>query len=76
MPVTAHTINTCSQVEGENSVYQYGNMSFHQVSFIGIIRNVIKRANDTTYLIDDMTSTEVNVKLQADVVYLLSVCLL
>jgi len=65
--VTAHTINTCDQVEGENSVYQYGKMNFHQVSLIGIIRNVIKRANDTTYLIDDMTSTEVNVKLQAEV---------
>lgn len=66
VPVTAHTINTCDQVEGENSVYQYGNMTFHQISFIGIIRNVIKRANDTTYLVDDMTSTEINVKLQAD----------
>jgi hypothetical protein len=40
---------------------------YFKVSFIGIIRNVIKRANDVTYLIDDMTSAEINVKLQSDV---------
>lgn len=66
VPVTAQLINQCTQVEGENSVYEYASMNFHQVCFIGIIRNVIKRANDTTYLIDDMTSSEVNVKLQSD----------
>lgn len=66
VPVTAQIINHCTQVEGESSTYEYGNMTFHQVSFIGIIRNVIKRANDTTYLIDDMTSSEINVKLQAE----------
>jgi replication factor A2 len=66
VPVTAQIINTCNQVEGENSVYEMGPINFHQVSFIGIIRNVIKRANDTTYLVDDMTSTEINVKLQSD----------
>jgi replication factor A2 len=66
VPVTAHTINKCTQVEGENSVFEYGNMNFHQVTFIGIIRSVIKRANDITYMVDDMTSTEVNVKSQAE----------
>lgn len=66
VPVTAQIINACNQVEGENSVYEYSAMTFHQVSFIGIVKSVIKRANDTTYLIDDMTSTQVNVKLQAD----------
>jgi len=66
VPVTCETINKCTQVEGENSVYELGPMNFHQVTFIGIIRNVIKRANDTTYLVDDMTSTEVNVKLQTE----------
>ena len=67
LPVTAYTINACQQVEGENSVYTYNGVNFHQVSFIGIVRSVIKRANDTTYLVDDMSSTEINVKLQSDV---------
>lgn len=66
VPVTAQTVNLCEQVEGENSVYTYNGIQFHQVCLIGIVRNVIKRANDTTYLVDDMTSTEVNVKLQSD----------
>lgn len=67
VPVTAQIINQCSQVEGENSVFEYNSLRFHQVCFIGIIRNVIKRANDLTYLIDDMTSdTEINVRLQTD----------
>lgn len=66
VPVTAHTINKCNQVEGENSVFEYGSMNFHQITFIGIIRSVIKRANDITYMIDDMTSTEVNVKSQPE----------
>ncbi len=39
-----------------------------KVCYVGIIRNVIKRANDTTYVIDDMTTPHtINVKLQADV---------
>jgi len=66
VPVTAQTVNLCTQVEGENSVYEWNGVNFHQICMIGIVRNVIKRANDTTYLVDDMTSTEVNVKLQSD----------
>ena len=69
MPVTAHTINECTQVQGENSVFEYANMTFHQITFIGIIRNVLKRSSDTTYILDDMTSSQVNVKLQSDVIY-------
>lgn len=66
VPVTAQTINLCSQVEGENSVYEWNGVNFHQICMVGIVRNVIKRANDTTYLVDDMTSTEINVKMQSD----------
>lgn len=69
MPVTAHVINNCQQVEGENSVFELNSLRFHQICLVGIIRNVIKRANDITYLIDDMTSeNEINVKLQTDVI--------
>jgi replication factor A2 len=66
VPVTGHTINECVQAEGETSVFEYNHIRFHQVCFMGIIRSVLKRANDTTYIIDDMTSTDINVKLQAD----------
>ncbi len=34
---------------------------------IGIIKSVIKRSNDVTYILDDMTSVDVTVKLQSDV---------
>ena len=34
---------------------------------VGIIRTVIKRSNDITYVLDDMTSNEFTVKLQSDV---------
>ncbi len=68
MPVNAHIIGNCTQVEGENSVFEFNALRFHQVCFIGVIRSVIKKANDTTYMVDDMTSdSEVNVKLQLDV---------
>jgi hypothetical protein len=68
VPVNAHIINACTQVEGENSVFEFNALRFHQVCLIGVIRSVIKKANDTTYMVDDMTSeTEVNVKLQLDV---------
>jgi len=66
VPVTAHIINMCQQVENESSIYELNHLKFNQICFIGIIRNVIRRANDITYLIDDMTSTEVNVKLSSD----------
>jgi len=67
VPVTGHTINECKQTEGETSVFEYNHLRFHQVCYVGIIRNVIKRANDTTYVIDDMTTPHtINVKLQAD----------
>lgn len=66
VPVTGQTICMASQVENENSVFEFNHLRFHQVCFIGIIRNVIKRANDITYLIDDMTSPEINVKLQSE----------
>lgn len=66
VPVTAETVNECNQVEGETSLFHYKHLNFHQICLVGIIRNVIKRANDITYLIDDMTSKEVNVKLQSD----------
>lgn len=66
VPVTAEIINKCTQVENENSIFEYNHLKFNQICFIGVIKNVIKRANDITYLIDDMTSTNVNVKLQSD----------
>jgi len=66
VPVTAQTISLCNQVEGETSVFEYNQLRFHQIYFIGIIRSVVKRANDITYLVDDMTSTCINVKLQSD----------
>ncbi|CAF0775509.1 unnamed protein product [Brachionus calyciflorus] len=66
VPVTGQTINLCSQVEGESSIYEYNHLRFNQICIIGLIRNVIKRANDVTYLIDDMTTPEIHVKLQAD----------
>jgi hypothetical protein len=37
-----------------------------------MIRSVLKRANDITYVVDDMTSNEINVKLQADEVRLIN----
>jgi len=49
------------------SVFEYQHLRFHQVSLVGIIKNVLKRANDLTYLVDDMTfSGEVVVKVQGD----------
>jgi len=66
VPVTAETVNQCTQVEGETSLFHCKHLSFHQICLVGIIRSVIKRANDITYLINDMTSTDVNVKLQSD----------
>lgn len=66
VPVNGQIIHQATQVEGENSVFEFRHLRFHQVSFIGIIRNVIKRTNDITYLIDDMTSAEINVKLQSE----------
>jgi hypothetical protein len=68
VPVNANIISRCEQVEGENSVYEFNSLRFHQVCIIGVIRSVIKKANDITYMIDDMTcDTEVNVKLPLDV---------
>jgi replication factor A2 len=67
IPVTGHTITECSQVEGETSLFELNQLKFHQVCYLGIIRNVIKRTNDTTYVIDDMTTPSgINVKLQSD----------
>jgi len=66
VPVTAHVINQCQHVENESSIFEYNQLKFNQICFVGIIRNVIKRANDITYLVDDMTSSEVQVKLQAE----------
>lgn len=66
VPVTAHIIKNCTQVENEASIYEYEHLKFHQICFLGIIRNVIKRANDITYLVDDMTSSEIQVKLAAE----------
>lgn len=66
IPVTCQTVNLAKQVEGENSVFEYNHLRFHQVCIVGLIRNVIKRANDVTYLVDDMTSSEISVKLQSD----------
>jgi len=67
IPVTGHTINQCTQVEGETSLFQFNQLKFHQVCYMGIIRNVIKRSNDTTYVIDDMTTADIiKVKLQSD----------
>lgn len=68
VPITCYIVNQCKGVEGENTVFEYNHLKFNQVCLVGLIRNVIKRANDVTYLIDDMTSRElVSVKLQADV---------
>ena len=66
VPVTAQIISQCQQVENENSVFEYSNMRFHQVCFIGLIRSVIKKATDITYMVDDMTSEEISVRLQND----------
>lgn len=66
VPVTGYIINACEQVAGENSIFEFKEMTFHQIYFIGIIRSIVKRANDITYMIDDMTSTDINVKLQSD----------
>jgi replication factor A2 len=66
VPVTGEVINQCKQVEGETSLFEYKFLNFHQICLVGIIRSVIKRANDITYLINDMTSVDVNVKLQSD----------
>jgi len=66
LPVTGETINLCEQIEGENSVFDYNHLKFHHVSMVGIIRTVIKRSNDITYVLDDMTSNEFTVKLQSD----------
>lgn len=67
VPITCYIVNQCKGVEGENTVFEYNHLKFNQVCLVGLIRNVIKRANDVTYLIDDMTSRElVSVKLQAD----------
>lgn len=66
VPVTGQTINLCSQVEGESSIYEQNHLRFNQICIVGLIRNVIKRANDITYLVDDMSNQEIHVKLQAD----------
>lgn len=66
VPVSGHQILECQHVENESSIFECGNVKFNQVCFMGIIRNVIKRANDITYLINDMTSGDINVKLQAE----------
>jgi replication factor A2 len=66
VPITCQTVNLCAQVEGETSVFEYEHLRFNQICLVGLIRNVIKRANDVTYLLDDMTSSEISVKLQAD----------
>lgn len=66
LPVTAETVNLATQVEGENSVFEYNHLRFHNICLIGIIKSVIKRSNDVTYILDDMTSADVTVKLQSD----------
>jgi replication factor A2 len=66
VPVTGQQILECTNVENESTIFECGSVKFSQVCFMGIIRNVIKRANDTTYLINDMTSSDINVKQQAD----------
>lgn len=38
----------------------------NKIYIIGMIRSVVKRSNDTTYYVDDMTSAPIQVKLQAD----------
>ncbi len=32
LPVTAETVNLATQVEGENSVFEYNHLRFHNVS--------------------------------------------
>ncbi|RNA14892.1 replication A 32 kDa subunit [Brachionus plicatilis] len=66
VPVTGQTVSLCSQVEGESSIFEYNHLRFNQICIVGVIRSVIKRANDITYLVDDMTTNEIHVKLQTD----------
>jgi len=67
VPVTCQAVHLCTPVEGESSTFEHNNVRFSQICLLGLIRNVIKRANDVTYLIDDMSSSElVSVKLQAE----------
>jgi len=68
IPVTIETINRCNQVEGENSVFEYNGFRFYHICLIGIIRHVVKKTNDITYIVDDMTASEtkLEVKLQSD----------
>jgi len=67
VPITGETLLRATQVENEVAVFEHGQMKFHQVCFVGVIRSVLKRANDMTYLIDDMTTDgPISVKLQAD----------
>lgn len=61
LPVTAAMINKAEYNVTED-VFTYEGVEIHQITFIGIVREVQEAATNISYKIDDMTGHHFNVK--------------